>query len=112
MSETEPIKLTYGERTFMRLEELLDCQSELVENQTKNRARLPVPTEFWDWRKENKDRARVLSQAGLLLWREDDQYGRGQWFADLTKVDPDTLDEARDGNIERRRSEKEWKERA
>jgi hypothetical protein len=104
--QTEDIQLTYGELTMIKLEELLgDIYGD-------NRAALPVGSDFWDWRKENKARAEVLNKAGLVLNKTEDKYGRNVWTADTSKVTADTLDEARDNRIAWKRTEKELKDRA
>lgn len=100
------IKLSYGELTMIKLEELLgDVYGE-------KRTELPVGGDFWEWRKENKSRAAVLNKAGLILNKGENEYGHTRWFADMSKVNADTLDEARSNAIAWKRTEKELKERA
>jgi hypothetical protein len=104
-NETEQqVELTYGELTMIKLAELL--------GETAPRNAMPVSADFWDWRKENKSRASVLNKAGLALNKTEDTYGRSVWTADLTAVNADSLDEARDNNIKWKRTEKEIAERA
>lgn len=100
--------MSYGELTMIKLEEFFGC----AEKPYAERKSLPVPAEFWDWRKENKNRPTVLNKAGLVLDRSENQYGRAVWTADLSAVTADTLDEARDERIKWNRTEKELKERA
>lgn len=97
------IELSYGERTMLKLEGFFGC-FEMPQAERKN---LPVPAEFWEWRKENKLRAGVLNKAGVVL----DKLEIG-WVATLSEVTADTLDEARDARNAWIRTEKELKERA
>lgn len=100
------VQLTYGELTMIELEKLLG------DFYGPQRNAMPVGSDFWEWRKENKSRASVLNKAGLVLNKTEDKYGHSVWTADLTNVSADSLDEARDANIQWKRTEKELKERA
>lgn len=99
----QEIKLTYGERTMLTLEEFFNCGNTPYAARTG----LPIPSEFWEWRKENKLRAGVLNKAGVSLCKTD-----AGWVADLSAVSADTLDEARDNGIKWQRTEKELNDRA
>lgn len=71
---------SYGETTLAKLNELLVG---------RDRANLSCTAEFWEWRKENENRARVLNAAGLELSKD-----KNGWTADMTKVTVESLDEA------------------
>src|SRR5690242_14404173 len=83
-NENEPICLTYGELVMIKLEELLG------DFYGPQRSSMPVTQDFWEWRKENKDRPKVLNKAGLVLNKGEDQYGHAVWTADLTNLSADT----------------------
>ena len=108
MQNKTSVELSYGELTMIRLQEFFGC----VENARTEWKNLPVPSEFWDWRKENKSRPIVLNKAGLVLNKGEDAYGHTVWTCDLTAVTADTLDEARDARVQWNRTEKEIAERA
>lgn len=95
--------MTWGELTMIKLEEMFRCDA-LPYAERKD---LPVPVEFWVWREEKKHRSLILNKAGLVLNRM--QFG---WTADLSAVTPDTLDESREGVVERKRTEAEFRDRA
>lgn len=100
------VELTYGELTMIKLEELLG------NFYGPQRDAMPVTAEFWEWRKENRNRAVILNKAGIVLTKTENQYGHIVWTVDLTKVSADSLDEARDERVKWNRTEKELQERA
>lgn len=96
MNEIIEVELSYGEKTLLKLREFFPLHGE-------NK----VPSDFWEWRKENKLRANVLNKAGLEL----DKLETG-FVANMSKVCADSLDNAREGVNSWKRAEKEIAERA
>ena len=81
--------MSYGELTMIKLEEFFGC----ADKPYAERKDLPVPSELWDWRKENKSRSSVLNQAGVWLYKAE-----SGWQADLTTVTAGTHDNRGQGH--------------
>ena len=96
---SETIELSYGELTILKLREFFGDDF--------SKKDIRIPSDFWEWRRENKARPEVLNKAGLVL----DKTSVG-WVADLTQVTADSLDNARQNRIEWKRTEAELKDRA